>query len=191
MRQSEFPILPMFLERWSPRSFTGESVSTETLMTAFEAARWAPSSGNSQPWRFVFAKKGSAQWDQFLGFLVEGNQVWAKSASALIVVISKKDTEWNGKVVPAPCHSFDAGASWMSMALQLLKMGWMTHGMAGIEHEKIRRELSLPENYHIEAMIAVGKIADKAQLPAALQERESPNDRKPLSSMVSEGVFKF
>jgi nitroreductase len=188
-RKSKFPISPVFIERWSPRSFTGEEIPAEVLHTGFEAARWAPSSGNSQPWRFIFAKRGSKNWDLFVSFLMEGNRAWAQKASALIIVLSKKDFEWNGKLQPAPAHSFDTGAAWMSLALQLHKSGWATHAMGGIERDKIKQEFKLPENFAIEIMIAVGKPGDKAHLPENFQERETPNDRVALENIVHENGF--
>ena len=190
MRKSEHLVDPIFINRWSPRAFSSEKISKSVLMTAFEAARWAPSSGNGQPARFVYAENGDAHWNQFVGFMLEGNRVWAEKAAALVVVISKKDAEWQGKVIQSPTHSFDTGAAWMSFALQLEKLGWATHGMGGIEKDKIREALKLPENFAIECMIAVGKLGEKNQLPAALQEREMPNDRRALDKMVEHGTFK-
>lgn len=188
-RKSKFPISPVFIERWSPRSFTGEEIPEEALHTGFEAARWAPSSANSQPWRFVYARRGTKAWDTFTNFLMEGNRVWAHKASALIVVLSKKDFEWNGKLQPAMAHSFDTGAAWMSLALQLHKSGWATHAMGGIERDKIKQEFKLPENFAVEIMIAVGKPGDKASLPENFQAREIPNDRAPFEAIVQEGHF--
>jgi nitroreductase len=189
-RKPNFPIDKTFIDRWSPRAFTGEAIPENVLCTAFEAARWAPSSANSQPWRFIFVKKGSPEWDKFVGFMVEGNRVWAQNASALVVLLSKKDFEWNGKMADATSHSFDAGAAWMSMAMQLTKDGWAAHAMGGINHDAIRAGLEVPANYAVEVMIAVGKIGDKSKLPEALQSRELQNDRKMLESVSSEAKFK-
>src|SRR3984885_6477679 len=95
-RVSDYPVDPLFTGRWSPRAFTGEAISDSVLFAVFEAARWAPSSGNSQPARFLYAKSGSAHWPDFLALLAPGNQVWAKNASALIIVVSKRTAERNG-----------------------------------------------------------------------------------------------
>ena len=190
MRKPNFNIDPIFTERWSPRAFTNEAIPDAVLKAGFEAARWAPSSANGQPWRFIYSKRDSSSWNLFQSFMVEGNRAWANQASALVVILSKKDFEWGGKLVNSASHSFDTGAAWMSLALQLTKLGWSTHGMGGIEHDKIRTDLKIPENYQIEAMLAIGKRGDKSKLPPGLQEREMANDRNPLESVISEGVFK-
>jgi nitroreductase len=190
-RTSEHPIDTHFLERWSPRAYSGEEIPEATLKSLLEAARWAPSSSNGQPWRFIYARRNTPHWDQFLGFLNEFNQSWAKNASALIIVISKTTSLPPGATteVPWPTHSFDAGAAWGFLALQAWTAGWPAHGMAGIEKDKIRAELGLPENYAVEAAVAIGKVGDKSVLSAKLQERESPSSRKPLAEIASEGKF--
>ena len=190
-RIAEHPIEQHFLERWSPRAFTGEEIPEATLKSLLEAARWAPSSYNAQPWRFVYARRNTPHWDQFLGFLNEFNQSWAKQASALIIVISKTTSlpPSGGAEVPWPTHSFDAGAAWGYLALQASASGWPAHGMVGILKDKIRAELGLPENYAVEAAIAIGKQGDKSLLPEQLQQRELPSPRKPVSEFASEGKF--
>jgi nitroreductase len=117
-RSADHPILPLILDRWSPRAFDPRPVDEATLMTVFEAARWAPSSLNYQPWRFVYAHNGDAEWDTFLGALVPFNQSWASKASVLIYVISDMILESHGARNPSHSHSFDAGAAWMALALQ-------------------------------------------------------------------------
>jgi nitroreductase len=111
-RKSNYPISSIILNRWSPRAMTGEELSDKELMTLFEAARWAPSSYNNQPWRFIYAKRNSPNWEKFLNLLVSGNQIWAKNAAALVVVISHNNFEHNNK--QARTHSFDTGAAWSS-----------------------------------------------------------------------------
>ena len=115
-RNSNHKINPLFINRWSPRSMTGDSLDDETLMSLFEAARWAPSSYNNQPWRFLYAKKGTPNWNVFFNLLVEGNKIWAKNAAVLVVIISRKNFEHNGK--PSITHQFDAGAAWENLALE-------------------------------------------------------------------------
>ncbi|NOJ28063.1 MAG: nitroreductase, partial [Nitrososphaera sp.] len=90
-RKPTFPINSIILSRWSPRSMTGEEIADDQLMSLFEAARWAPSSFNNQPWRFIYAKKNSEYWDRLFGLLVDSNKVWAKDASALVVIVSAKN----------------------------------------------------------------------------------------------------
>jgi nitroreductase len=187
-RDVQHDILPLFAERWSPRAFTGEPISKKQLMQLLEAARWAPSSYNGQPWRFVYALKDTEYWDALFDFLVEFNQSWCKNASALLVVISKKISDHNGK--PAPTHSFDSGAAWQNIALQTTYMGLAAHGMGGIDKDKIRKTLKLSDDYTIECMIAVGKPGEKSVLPEELQEKETQSDRKAVEEFSFEGIFK-
>lgn len=190
-RHADHPIDPMFLQRWSPRAFTGEAIAPEDLMTMFEAARWAPSSGNSQPWRFIYARRDSADWEGFLSLLDDGNRIWAQRASALVLVVSATTQPRPGKPEPRPLpsHSFDTGCAWGMFALQALRLGWHTHGMIGFDAPRAARELGVPDDHHVEAMIAVGRRGDRSALPERLQEREYPNGREPLSVLVHEGRF--
>lgn len=190
-RTPDHPIDAQFLGRWSPRAYSGEAIPEATLKSLLEAARWAPSSYNQQPWRFIYARRDTAHWAQFLGFLNEFNQSWAKNASALVFVISKTTALPPGATapVPAPTHSFDAGAAWGYLALQASNAGWPAHGMVGILKDKIREELGVPDDYAIEAGIAIGKQTDKSILPESLQARELPSPRKPLAEIASEGKF--
>ena len=192
-RTADHSISDLFLKRWSPRAFTGEEISADTLATILEAARWAPSAYNFQPWRFIYARKGSAHWERLLGMLNANNQVWAKSASALVFILSKKADIPPGKDAEMPnrSHSFDAGAAWGYMALQASLLGWQAHGMAGIERDKIRAELNVPEGYEIEAGVAIGRQGDKSTLPEMLQARETPSGRRALAEISGEGSFAF
>ena len=190
-RHSDYPIDKVFLDRWSPRAFTAEDISETDLMTMFEAARWAPSSYNSQPWRFVYARRGTPHFDKFLSLLVEFNQSWAKTASALVVLCSNSTMVPPGKDAPVPSysHSMDAGAAWASLALQATMMGWSTHGMVGFDKERAFAEIGLHEGYRVEQMFAIGRKGDKATLPEAMAQREGPSDRLPLAKVVMEGHF--
>jgi nitroreductase len=190
-RVADHPIDPMFLERWSPRAFTGEAMPQATLFTILEAARWAPSSYNSQPWRFLYAVRDNAHWDKFLGLLNEFNQSWAKTGSALIFAVSETTMTVPGvdSKVPSYSHSFDAGSAWGYLALQASLLGWHAHGMVGIDMDRIRTELQVPEDCRIEAGIVIGKLGPKTLLPETLQARESPSPRKPLAEIAFEGGF--
>ena len=187
LRKTEYPIDPIFTGRWSPRAFDGKNLDNKTLMSLFEAARWAPSSYNNQSWRFLYARTDTPHWKTFLGLLGEFNQAWCKNAGALIVVVSKKTFDHNGE--PSVTHSFDTGAAWMSLALQAHKMGLITHGMQGFDYGKARTALKVPEDHDVEAMVAVGRMGKREDLPAALQERETPSMRKPLKDIAREGAF--
>jgi nitroreductase len=190
-RTADHAIDPTFLARWSPRAFSGEALPEADLMSMLEAARWAPSSYNSQPWRFLWARRDTPHWDKFLGLLNEFNRSWAHTASALIFVVSEETMLPPGAAerVPYYSHSFDAGAAWAYLAFQAAKLGWFTHGMAGIEMERIRTELAVPAGLRIECGIAVGKLGDPATLPPFLREREAPSPRKPVSEIAFEGGF--
>ena len=186
-RKTDYPALPLFTDRWSPRAFDPRPVDDATLLTLFEAARWAPSSMNLQPWRFVYAKREDAHWEAFLSVLMETNRLWAQNASALLYVISDSEMEYKGERRPSHSHSFDAGAAWMSLALQASSMGLITHGMAGVDFDAARSIINAPEGFRIEAAIAVGYPGAKADLPEALQAREFPSDRRPVSDIIVHG----
>ncbi|HBF31324.1 nitroreductase family protein [Rhizobium sp.] len=184
-------INPIFLDRWSPRAFTGETMSNDALLTILEAGHWAPSAFNYQPWRFVYALKGTAHFDALLGSLIEFNQGWAKNASALVFVVSDTLSRPadGGEAKPSRSHSFDAGAAWGYIALQALHSGYHSHAMTGVDFAKAASVINLPEGFHIEAAVAIGKVADKSILPEGLQAKEEPNSRKPLADVTIEGRF--
>lgn len=186
-RQAQYPIAEFIINRWSPRAMSGESMSDEELMSLFEAARWAPSSYNNQPWRFIYAKRETPQWDTLFNLMVEFNQSWAKNAAALIVVVSRDTFEFDDK--PARTHSFDTGAAWENLALQASVDGLVAHGMEGFSYKRAKEELNIPDGYTVEAMIAVGKPGNKDDLPQELREKEVLSDRKPLREFVFEGMF--
>jgi nitroreductase len=187
-RNSAFKINSIILNRWSPRSMTGEELDNDTLMSLFEAARWAPSSFNNQPWRFIYAKRNTKYRDTIFDLLVESNKVWAKNAGILIVVISNKNFEYNGKF--SITYQYDAGAAWENLALEATSRGLIAHGMQGFDYQKARDRLEIPEDFDVMAMIAIGKKGPKENLPPNLQQKENPNDRKPLNEIIMEGSFK-
>jgi nitroreductase len=160
------------------------------LRTLFDAARWAPSAFNYQPWRFLYARRGDANWDLFLSLLVPMNQSWAKEASVLMFIVTDTMSEAPDKgPVPLHSHSFDAGAAWAQLTLQAVKLGYHTHGMVGIDFDRIRSELGIPERFRIEAGVAVGRQADASILPEALQAREVPSGRKAIDEIAFPGKF--
>lgn len=186
-RKPDHDIPPLFVNRWSPRALSGEEVTREELMRMFEAGRWAMSSMNNQPWRFLYALRNTAHWEKFFGLLTPNNQAWCKSAAALIVVVSKKNFDHNGK--PARTHSYDTGAAWFSFALQGSMMGLAVHGMQGFDYDRAAAALHVTDEHQVEAMAAVGRPGNKEDLPPALQERESPSQRKRVEEFVFEGGF--
>jgi nitroreductase len=190
-RQAAYPVNPMFTNRWSPRALTGEAITREQLFTVLEAARWAPSAYNVQPWRFIYALRDTAQWDPIFNGLREGNRTWVKDGSALVVLASAKNAQFPGAAAAGPnaWHSFDTGAAWISMAFQAMQMGLTAHALAGFEPDQIRAATALPEDYAIDAVIVIGKQGDKSKLPEVFQQREAPNDRRPLTASAMEGKF--
>ena len=188
-RKADHPIDNLFLDRWSPRAMTGEPVSHEELMVLFEAARWAPSSYNNQPWRMLYARRDTEHWQTFFDLMVEFNQSWAKNAGALVLFISKTTMDMNGQ--PSVTHSFDTGAAWANLALQGWLKGLVVHGMQGFDYDRARSALNIPDGFQVEAMVAVGKPADISTLPEGMRERESPSDRRKLEQTICEGSFCF
>jgi len=190
-RTSDFPIDPLFLERWSPRAFDGSEMPDADLSAMFEAARWAPSAFNSQPWHFLYAKRDDADWERFLSLLIPWNRAWAQTASVLVFIVSDSlpATDREGAPKPSSTHAFDTGAAWVSLALQATRMGYHAHGMSGIEYALARAELALTERYQLNAVCAIGRIGDPAQLDEKQRAREHPNDRKPQSAFVHRGGF--
>ena len=187
VRKSEYNINPLILNRWSPRAMSGEEISDEDLMSIFEAARWAPSSYNNQPWLFVYAKRNSEHWDRIFNLMGEFNQSWAKNASVLIVVVSRKNFEHNNK--PSRTHNFDTGAAWENLALEATSKGLVAHGMEGFDYDKAKTDLEILEDYEVMAMIAVGKKWKKENLPNELQDKEIVSDRKSINDIIREGKF--
>ena len=188
-RKTEFPIEPLFVRRWSPRAMNGEPLTDQEIGSLFEAARWAPSTYNEQEWRFLYARKGGTHFPTFFDLLMEANQVWCEHAAMLVVVVSKKTFTRNGS--PNPVHTFDTGAAFENLALQGTAMGLVVHGMAGFDYAKARKALQVPDDFKVEAMIAIGRPGDPDNLPAELQSRESPTDRKPVGEIAKEGIFAF
>ncbi|MGI0018267.1 MAG: nitroreductase family protein [Nitrosotalea sp.] len=186
-RNTTFEINDIIVSRWSPRSFEPSEISDKDLFSLFESARWAPSSSNSQPWRFIYAKRDSKNWNDFFNLLIDFNKQWCADASALVVIISRKNFENNGQ--PSLTHQFDTGAAWENLALQAVSQGLATHAMAGFDYTKAKTTLEVPDDFEVLAMVAIGKRGPKDKLSSELQTRETPNTRKPLSEIVMDGKF--
>lgn len=179
-RTSDLPVDPMFLDRWSPRALSPESISERDVQTLFEAARWAPSASNQQPWMFLFADDEAGR-ERVRSTLVEFNQAWAKTAPLLVVLLARTRNEKGEENAWA---GFDAGAAWMSLALQARKLGLYAHAMGGFDEEKVYEALPVERSqWSPMAVIAVGRLGDPSMLPAKLQAREKPSERKPLGEM--------
>ena len=177
-------VLPVFLERWSPRSFTDREVSAETLKKVFEAARWAASSNNEQPWRFLVGRRGDSAYKKIFESLAEFNQKWAKTAPVLIMGAAKTKFSHNG--TENRVALFDLGAAASYMTLQAAALGLAAHQMAGFDTEKVKKLFGIPEEYVIGSVIALGYQGEPSALgDETLIERETTaRTRKPLSEIV-------
>ena len=172
----------LFIDRWSPRSFSPEPLSEDEINTLFEAARWAPSSGNSQPWHFYYATEGPGR-KLFNSMLNESNRRWAPNAPRMMYVVARTVAE-DGRV--RGTASFDTGAAWMSLALQARLMGLYAHAMGGIQRDRVYEVLGLSKNhFDVVCGVAVGRHAGTGQLPEDLQERERPSARNPIDKIAS------
>lgn len=175
----------MFLDRWSPRAFDPQPLTQAEIDSLCEAARWAPSCYNDQPWLLVYAAREDDR-KRFLEALVEANQVWCTRVPLLLFVLCRRNFAHNGK--ENRHASFDAGAAWMSLALQARKLGLHAHAMAGFSRDKAYEVLKASrDEYEIMAAVAVGRRAAPEVLPEAAAAKERPNQRKALSEVAREG----
>lgn len=186
-RRADHPVEPLFVQRWSPRAMSGAPVSQEELHSLFEAARWAPSSYNEQPWRFLYARRGDEHWQTFFDLLLPANQAWAHAAGALILIVAKRTFTRNGK--PNAVHAFDAGAAWSNLANQGSRMGLVVHGMAGFDWDRARTALRVPDDFSVQAMAAIGRPGDPDALPENLRGGETPSGRRPIGESAFHGLF--
>jgi nitroreductase len=189
-REPDHAIDPLFTERWSPRAFTGEAVPEAELLRMFEAARWAPSSYNSQPWRFVYALRDTPDWAPFLDLLVPGNQKWAQGCGALVILISSKLMKTADGLKPSASHSLDTGAASANFQLQAIRQGWHVHGMGGFDKARAATLLDVPADHQVEAAYGVGRAADPADLTEEQRAKEVPNGRRPITDFAFAGRFK-
>ncbi|MEO6300341.1 MAG: nitroreductase family protein [Paracoccaceae bacterium] len=189
LRIADHPVHDQFLGRWSPRAFTAEAMIEKDVLTLLEAARWAPSASNMQPWRFVYGLRGDAGFAAIGDALVPFNRSWADKAAALIVVASKTTVLKDEAEVANASHAFDAGAAWAQLALQAHLNGWIAHAMGGFDHTKLAANLNLPKGYALHAVVAVGRQGNPASLPEMLQSREHPSDRVPMADIARHGSF--
>lgn len=186
-RVTDTAIDPLFLNRWSPRAYDGSAMPQEDLRKILDAARWAPSAFNYQPWRFLYAHRDDANWNRFLDLLIPFNQGWAKDAAVLVFILS--ETTMGSPDKPSHSHSFDAGAAWAQLALQATLSGYHAHGMTGVDFDRARVELGVPDGFRVEAAAAIGRIGDPATLPEGLREREAPSGRKTIEDLAFAGNF--
>lgn len=181
---ADYPIHDLMVRRWSPRAFLPGSVEPEKLRSLFEAARWAPSCFNEQPWRFLLAVRGDAdRFGQMLGCLTPGNQVWAGTAGALILSVASGQFARNGH---ANRHAFhDVGLATAQLVLQATSLSLSIHQMAGFDRDRAREIWKIPESFDPVAVLAVGYRGEPEQLSGELEERErAPRLRRPQAEFV-------
>jgi nitroreductase len=183
----EHPIHPLIASRRSPRAFASTSIEPETLASLMEAARWAPSCMNEQPWSFIVAtKKNKSDFDRLLGCLVEFNVQWAQHAPVLLLSVAKLTFESAGEPNRHALH--DVGQAIANLTFQATASGLVVHQMAGFDVEKARREFSIPQDYEPVAVAAIGYPGKSAELPEKLRQKDAtPRKRKPLTNFVFEG----
>ncbi len=185
-RAPAFDVEAIFTKRWSRRAMSGEPLTAGEISRLLEAARWAPSSGNAQPWRFVWALRGTPAFDALFGTLAEGNRPWCAAAGAFVLVASTPTGDGGRSIAT---HAFDAGASWMSLALQGDAMGLVVHGMAGFDAPAAAVAVGAPVGLAVHCLVALGRPGDPADLPEPYRSRETPSGRRPVADSAFEGRF--
>ena len=177
-------VLPVFRHRWSPRSFADRDVSSQDLKTIFEAARWAASSFNEQPWRFLVGRRDSETYKKIFGSLAEFNQQWARTAPVLILGVTR--TKFSHNESPNGVALYDLGAAAATLCYQAAALGLFTHQMAGFDKDAARKAFNVPEEFIFGAVIALGHQGDPAALtnPDMLKSEIAPRERKPLDQFV-------
>lgn len=180
---TDVPLHPLLAARWSPRGFdTGHALAPNQLTALLEAARWAPSANNSQPWRFVVAQRGEAAFDDIFALLAPGNQQWAGAASALILIVA--DTRSPGGD-PNPFALYDTGQAVANLVAQAGHEGLATHQMGGFDRVAATERFHLPEGVQPVVVVAIGRHDAGATLTEALAERErAPRVRRPIEELL-------
>jgi nitroreductase len=179
----------LIMKRWSPVAFSDKPVEEEKLMTLFEASRWAPSSMNEQPWRFIYATNDNPEeYQRILDTIVEGNQVWAKNAPVLMVIVAKSN--FDHKNLPNAHAWFDTGLAIGNMLVQATALGLYQHQMAGFSPEIAKELLNIPNGFEPIVAAALGYLGDPQKLSESLQGRDNaPRKRKPLNEIVFKGIW--
>jgi nitroreductase len=187
---TDYPIQPALADRWSPYGFTDRTVAKADLCSLFEAARWAASSYNEQPWNYIVAiKENSKEFEQLLSCLVEANQAWAKAAPVLVLGVVSLRFSKNAKDNRAAVH--DLGLASGNLVVEATTRGLSVHQMIGILPDKAREVYQIPEHFEAWTAMAIGYNADPATMPADLKQRDLvPRQRRPLRDFVFAGHWK-
>lgn len=188
VRQPDYEIADIFVQRRAHRALSDEMISKKEVLRLIEAARWAPSAFNNQPWRFIYAKKGSLAWQAMLDLMVDFNKQWARKAPYLVMILSKKTHDRNQQ--PLETDSFDTGAAWQNMCLQADMNGLTVRGVSGFDYSRAYKEFAIPGSYKIEIMCTIAKPGKKTDLPCYMQPKEVPTNRKKVSEIAFENSFR-
>ncbi len=188
-RKPDKKIEDLIWHRFSPRALSGEALNEEAVLTLMEAARFAPSAFNEQPWRFIYSLQNDKSWTNILDTLVDFNKSWAKNSGAFLIVLSKNNFSHNNK--ENLTAKFDTGAAWQNIALQARALGLVAHGMSGFNYEAIREKFSISDDYTLIAIIALGFPGDINDLETDLKEKEKPSDRHKTEKISSRDKFDF
>ncbi len=182
------PIAPLLGDRWSPRAFSERALSNEECKSLLEAARWAPSCFNEQPWRLLVTRSGGDGHETLLGTLAPANQSWAKRAPLLILAVAKRSFERNGN--PNRWASHDLGMATQNLLLQAESMGLAGHAMGGFDEVAAREGFGIGDDFDVLSVIAIGEPADASVLPSELAEREkAPRARRDAAELFFEGQW--
>lgn len=188
-REFDYEVIEEIKTRWSPRAFDPErEVPADDLMGMLEAARYAPSCFNDQPWRFLVGRRGDSNFERIKAALTDSNREWASRASVLMMILSMQNFEYNQK--PNRWHLFDAGTAWGYLSLEAERRGLITHAMAGYNRDQIRETFGVPEELSIIAAVAVGYYGDKEALSPKNFEKEKPSPRVSIQEILYQSILK-
>lgn len=181
-RTFEYEVMDEIMSHWSPRAFDSEKQVPESELRALlEAARYAPSCFNEQPWRYLIARDSEVR-DKIIDSMTPGNKEWAPKAPVLMVILSKQTFAQNGK--DNRWHQFDAGTSWGYLQLEAQRRGMITHAMGGFNSNKLRESLNIPDEYTIIALMALGYYGDPENLTDNYKAKENPSPRKSIDDII-------
>lgn len=181
--ETDFKILELIESRWSPVVFMDKPIDKEDVNKIFEAARWAPSSRNEQPWRYIYAHRGEKDFDKILETLMPGNQVWAKDAAVLIISLAEKFSSHNSQQMRH--YMYDTGAANALMQIQALSSGIYSHTMGGFSIEKVKENFSFPDSVEPLTVIALGYLGNLDAASQDLKDRDlSKRDRLPIDKII-------
>ncbi len=184
---TDYPVHPLIAQRWSPRAFDQRSVEPAILLSLFEAARWAPSGGNGQPWHFIVGRKGTPTHDKLVSVIKEGNLPWAAQAPVLMLTVAKMTTS-SGRPHRHAFH--DVGLAVANLTFQALAHDLYVHQMGGFEPERAREVFAIPEDFEPVTAIALGYLGEPERLDEKNRERElTPRTRRPLTDFVFEEIW--